>query len=61
MASTGGFARVRLRSADADVAVRHKLQRATQLSPANWADFATDSPITIPFAGPGEFFRVVPK
>lgn len=39
----------------------YKLQRATELSPPNWADFATDSPITIPFAGPGEFFRVVPK
>ena len=39
----------------------YKLQRATQLSPPNWADFATDSPITIPFSGPGEFFRVVPK
>lgn len=39
----------------------YKLQRATQLEPTNWADFATDSPVTIPFAGPGEFFRVVPK
>ena len=39
----------------------YKLQRATQLSPPNWADYATDSPITIPFSGPGEFFRVVPK
>lgn len=39
----------------------YKLQRATSLSPPNWADFATESPITIPPVQPGEFFRVVHK
>ena len=39
----------------------HKLQRATRLSPPDWADFAADPPLAVPFAGPGEFFRAVPK
>lgn len=39
----------------------YKLQRATTLSPPNWMDFATESPVQIPLTEPGEFFRVVPK
>lgn len=39
----------------------YKLQRATTLLPPDWADVAGDSPLTIPFVGPGEFFRIVPK
>ncbi|MSU34327.1 MAG: hypothetical protein EXS36_04320 [Pedosphaera sp.] len=39
----------------------YKLQRATTLSPLNWADFATVSPVSIPTIQPGEYFRVVHK
>lgn len=38
----------------------YRLQRATQLMPADWQDVATPSPYTVPMVGPGEFFRVVP-
>ena len=38
-----------------------KLQRATTLSPPDWADFATDSPIAVPLNGPDAFFRAVPR
>ena len=39
----------------------YKLQRATTLLPPNWADFATDSPVTIPTVQAGEYFQVVHK
>jgi hypothetical protein len=39
----------------------YKLQRATVLSPPNWADYATESPVEIPTSQPGEYFRVVDK
>lgn len=37
-----------------------KLQRTISLSPAVWIDVAAPSPFTVPLAGPGEFYRVVP-
>ncbi len=39
----------------------YKLQRATQLTQPDWADYAEDSPIEIPPTQTGEFFRVVPR
>lgn len=39
----------------------YKLQRATQFSPPNWADYATTSPVEIPLLQPGEYFKVVLK
>jgi uncharacterized delta-60 repeat protein len=39
----------------------YRLQRATRLAPADWADVGgAASPFTVPMAGPGEYFRVVP-
>ena len=39
----------------------YKLQRANQLAPPNWTDYAIASPVDIPMAQPGEYFRVVPR
>ena len=39
----------------------YKLQRANQLAPPNWTDYAILSPVDIPLVQPGEYFRVVPK
>ncbi len=39
----------------------YKLQRANQLAPPNWTDYAIASPVDIPTAQPGEYFRVVPR
>lgn len=39
----------------------YKLQRATTLSPPDWKDFPTTSPVEIPTIKPGEYFQVVPK
>ncbi len=39
----------------------YKLQRAGQLNPPDWADYAQDSPVEIPLVQAGEYFRVVPK
>jgi len=38
----------------------YKLQKATTLQPANWQDTGAATPFTVPLAGPGEFYRVVP-
>lgn len=37
-----------------------RLQRATQLAPADWQDLANPSPLIVPLNGPAEFYRVVP-
>ena len=39
----------------------YKLQRASQLTQPDWADYAQNSPVEIPMAQAGEYFRVVPK
>ena len=41
--------------------VEYRLQRATTLFPPDWQDVASPSPFVVPIAGPGEFFRVVPR
>jgi hypothetical protein len=38
-----------------------RLQRATVLAPADWTDVEAASPLTVPAAGPGEFFRVIAR
>lgn len=38
----------------------YRLQRATQLAPANWQELPNPSPFTVPTSGPGEFYRLVP-
>jgi hypothetical protein len=37
------------------------LQRTLTLTPPSWETIATQPPVTIPFAEPGEFFQLVPK
>lgn len=39
----------------------YKLQRATQLEPGDWADFAETSPANVALEGGGAYFRVVPR
>ena len=39
----------------------YKLQRATTLSPPDWKDYPTTSPVEIPTIKPGEYFQVVLK
>lgn len=39
----------------------YKLQRATTLTPPNWQDSPATSPLQVPLALPGEYFRVIPK
>ena len=36
------------------------LQRTFTLIPPTWETIATQPPVTIPFAAPGEFFQLVP-
>lgn len=38
-----------------------RLQRATVLAPADWTDVEAASPLVVPVAGPGEFFRVIAR